>query len=415
MLARSAHETVWYTILQASEGSENLDPLRNLFPETEDFIEKRGFSNIHKAVLKVGCRNLEEDVIAHQSTIDNTDADGSTALMWAARRGNSHALNLLVQANATINSQNRFGNSALHYAAKYSDLQSVQILIKASANIHSVDSFGFTALHYAGLSKNSFARRIADCLVSAGAELDAKTCHGVTPLIISAGDNTLATVTALLDNGADINLLDNDGDSALLQSIYSNADDVTQLLLSRGATYTSWDSMGNSILHLAALSGSLRTLRILRNAKIQDVDPDALSRQGQTALQLAQARASKPDGFIRELQELLMDIRIRNADLRRAKESASEAVSEHGNDPNRRSRAFGIKLQARLLLWGQITRHTIMPGLGNFSRKLVQISFLLTLIYYGFPFICGVLGLGWVGRTLACAWYILSPGDFAEI
>ena len=391
-----------------------LKPLRNLFPGQEDFIEERGFSNIHKAVLKLGCRKLEEDIIAHPSMIDITDTDGSTALMWAARRGDRNALNLLIQANASVNSRNRVGNSALQYAARNSDLQSVQILVKANANLHNVNSRGYSALHYVAYSTNPMVRGIVDCLVAAGAELDAKDWLGITPLGICVMRNAVQAASALLDNGANTNVLDNDGDSPLLQSIFSNADDATQLLLSWGATYTSWCSMGDSILHVAALSGSLRTLETLRNVKIHIIDPDTLNRQGQTALRIAQARASKPDGFIGKLQELLMEVRDRNADLRRARMSASEAVSQHRNDPTRRSWAFGINLQARLPHSVRNIRHTVMSIPGNFWRRSVWYSFLLTFIYCGFPFICGVLGLGWAGQTLAFAWYILSPGDFME-
>ena len=386
-----------------------------MFPNYEEFIDNRGFSNIHKAVLKLGCRNLEEDIIAYRSMIDITDTDGSTALIWAARRSDRYALNLLVQANANVNYRNRYGSSALHYDVSNSDLQGVQTLIKAGANIHNVTSGGYSALHYAAVySKRSVARRLVDCLLAAGAELDVKNCYGATPLSFCAVRNTEHTASALLDNGADINARDNDGDSPLLQSIFSNADDVTQLLLSRGATYTLWFSMGHSILHLAALSGSLRTLDILRDAKIQDVDPDALSRQGQTALQVAQSRTSKPDGFITKLQELLAEIRDRDADLWRARMSGNGAISKHVNDPIRKSWSFKVYLQARSLdrVRNVCRTTTSMPG--KFWRKSIWYSFLMTFIYWALHVICGVLGLGWVGRTLAYAWDILSPGDFIE-
>ena len=392
--ARSDYDSVWNTIFQASESSENLEPLRNLFPPKEEFIEKRGFSNIHKAVLKLGCRRLEEDIIAYRSMIDITDTDGSTALMWAARRGDSHALSLLIQANASINSQNRFESSALHYAARYSDLHGVEILIKASANVNHVNSLGYSALHFLAFSKDPMIGEIVDCLATAGAKLEAKNYYGLTPLGICVQRNTVQAVCALLDNGANINVLDGDGDSLLMQSIFSNADDVTQLLLSRGATYTSWCSTGDSILHLAALSGSLRTLEILRNAKIQDVDPEAPNHRGQTALQAAQARASKSESFIEKLQELIAEVRDRNVDLQRAKMSASEAVFEHGNDSSQDFWPFGINLQAQLLQWVRNTHHTVMSIPGSIWRKSVWYSFLLILTYYGLPFICGVLGLG---------------------
>ena len=85
------------------------------------------------------------------------------------------------------------------------------------------------------------------------------------------------------------------------------------LLLSQGADYASWNSNGNSIFHEAAIAGSLNTIDILLAAKLQQVDPDAKNRQGLTALELAQQRETKPDGFVHKVRLLLVDVCSRNA------------------------------------------------------------------------------------------------------
>ena len=89
--------------------------------------------------------------------------------------------------------------------------------------------------------------------------------------------------------------MDNDGNTPLLQSVFSQADDVTQLLLFREATFTNWGSCG-LILHYVALSGGLRTLAILLAARLQGIDPDILNREGKTPLQLTQEREVKEHG-----------------------------------------------------------------------------------------------------------------------
>ena len=156
------------------------------------------------------------------------------------------------------------------------------------------------------------------------------TTHGMSPLHVCALSNQVAVAKSLLDKGAEINVISKNGE-ALSLSIFRNADDITQLLLSRGTTYETWSRTGYSILHLAALSGGLRTLNILRDAGLQNVDPDALSRLGHNAIQLALARASKPDGFVKEFQRLLADIRLRNADLKNTRATAFSVAPEHSN------------------------------------------------------------------------------------
>ena len=127
--------------------------------------------------------------------------------------------------------------------------------------------------------------------------------------------NNVITAIALLDHGANIDLLDNGGDSALHDSIYFHSDNVTQLLLSRGATYSLWCSTGENVLHSIAKSGGNRTVDIMIAAGLHGIDPDALNRERKSASQLAQERGRTEKGFVEKLHELLEDIRARNATL----------------------------------------------------------------------------------------------------
>ena len=380
-----------------------------MFPSNEDSLEERGFSKLHQAVVKLIYCDFESYVTTHKSLIDSTDSTGTTALSWAVRRGDREASRILVKAGADTNIVNKADESALHYAARYSDLESVSLLLKAGANPHQCDAMGDSVLHIKGYSAR-FATGVVQRLIEAGVDPNARNHYGASPLHMFASQNGVEAAEALIRNGANINQLDDDGDSILLQAIHSAVDDVAQLLLSYEAAYTSWDSMGNSILHDAALSGGLRTIDILRNAKLHGVDPDALNRQGKTVLQLALARNLKPEGFVEKLQGLLVEIRMRNADLRRAN---SHDHPKTANDQShcfvKHLTSFKTRFQAQL---SQLAR--TMPYSTTF-RVWIRTCLLLAATYFAFSYLSSALRFGQVVQSLTCVWSMLGPADFVEL
>ena len=387
--------------------------MRALFSDKDDKVSDRGFSPLHKAVLQLELSDLGEKIKTHKSEIDDKDVDGYTALVWASRRGNGKAIQFLVHAGADVLSPTHSGESALHYAARYSNIQAVKALLEAGADTRQVNREGLSPLHFAAESTRDVG--VIDCLISAGAELNAMTNRGMSPLHVCALSNRVAVAKSLLDKGAEINIISKNGESALLLSVYRNADDVTQLLLSRGANHGSRSGTGYSILHLAALSGSLRTLKILRDARLQYVDPDALSRQGHTAIKLAFARVSKPDGFIQKLQGLLVDIRTRNADLQNTRTTAFNVAPGHSILP--RTKIFQ--------LLPTITKTQIMHQTLSTRRYVVSCFHLRSLWYLSVTLLA--LSLFWtvyssighilnqVTQGLGFWWYMFSPGDAEEL
>ena len=395
---RSAFDIAWRHIFHGAKDPTQLESLRNLFPMNSDRMESYRLSTLHKAVLQLDYYTLEEEIEAHRSIIDGTDKDGNTALQWAAGRGDSEAVNQLLSAGADANSRSHNGASILHDAVRQSHLQIVQILLGAGADPGQVDLHGYSVLHYA---RGAGVVKVIECLVKAGAETNARDHKGGSPLKFFVIRRDVEAAKAILNLGADIDLLDDDGDSALVESMSRGSDDTTELLLSRGANYSIWYSNGCSILHLAAFFGGFRTLNILHNARLHGIDPDALSRQGQTALQIAQARTFKSDGFVERLQELLTDIRVRNANLH----------SPVRANPDKHD----------LLITSQCP-HSKQPGrragrsrLRDIVLRLVQIIMLLALIYTGSHYVYRVLELGWLVKTFTQAWSMVSPDDFMEL
>ena len=179
-------------------------------------------------------------------------------------------------------------------------------------------------------------------LIGQGAAINVAANNGVTPLHSAVNHQHYGSVKILLKQGAVVNTVDSKGESPVLNSIYKGSDDITELLLDHGADYTVWLTPRNSALHLAAIYGSLKTLRILKAHDVRGIDPDALNHEGKTAVQLAQGREKEEDGFVEELEELeelLEDIRTRNYldEQSRAESSAPSPLQSLG-------RNFGKKI-----------------------------------------------------------------------
>ncbi len=158
-------------------------------------------------------------------------ADGMTALHWAAQHDNPEIARSLIQAGAKAAAANRYGVTPLSLACVNGGEALVALLLEAGADPQAALSGGETALLTA-----SRTGRVGPvkALLARGARVEAKDEKGQTALMWAAADGHAAVVELLLAAGADARARLKSGFTPFLFAARNGRADVVRILLKAG-------------------------------------------------------------------------------------------------------------------------------------------------------------------------------------
>jgi ankyrin repeat protein len=88
-------------------------------------------------------------IAAHLKSVDESDSQGITPLMWASASNVPEAVEELLQRHADINAHSRDGRTPLMYAAAANALKAIPLLVSRGADANARDQSGRTALDWA--------------------------------------------------------------------------------------------------------------------------------------------------------------------------------------------------------------------------------------------------------------------------
>ena len=167
------------------------------------------------------------------ATVASTQ-QAATPVADAARKGDVAAVRNLVKQGADASAPQADGMTALHWAAERADLATADILIRAGASLSAETRLGqYTPLHLA--ARNGSAE-VLTALIKAGSNVKALTASGSTALHLAAGAGSAAAVAALIDGGSDVNARDSvNGQTPLIFAVSGGHVAAMKTLIAKGA------------------------------------------------------------------------------------------------------------------------------------------------------------------------------------
>jgi ankyrin repeat protein len=177
------------------------------------------------------------------------DDQGVTPLLLACENGSPAVVEKLLARGADPNLTQFNGVSPLMMAARGGKLAVVQPLLARGAKVDAtIDATGQTALMWATAERHWPIMR---ALIAAGAEVNARSKIGFTPLLFAARNGDIDAAKILLAAGARVNQPGADGTHALPLAIVSGRGDFAMFLIDQGAD-PNGTMHGVGALHAAA-------------------------------------------------------------------------------------------------------------------------------------------------------------------
>ena len=233
-------------------------------------------------------RDAVRSLLKQRVDVNSPEADGATALAWAAHWDDMETADLLIRAGANVNAANTYGVTPLSLACTNQNAAMVEKLLKSGANpngvpggipvlmtaartgnvdtvklllTHGTDvnakepARGQTAMMWAIAEKHS---EVARLLIDHGADVNARSTSGFTPLLFAAQQGDLDSARMLLEAGAKVNDASPADGSALVVATHSGHEAFALLLLTKGADPNAKDAFGVTAMHYALLKGLAR-------------------------------------------------------------------------------------------------------------------------------------------------------------
>lgn len=211
-------------------------------------------------------------------TLGASPGDGAASskeLFEAVDRGDRQQTLAALRRGADVNAGDTGGYTALHRACAAGNLSIVTLLLEAGAGVDARTATGETPLHRAA------SREVAEQLVQKGADIHARENEsGMTPLF----NADAGTSAYLLARGADVNAITPKGMTPLIWAAYWKSIDKVSVLLKRGADVNAGAGSTKTALHVAANWGHVAIASLLLEA---GADPNARDGSGWTPLHWA--------------------------------------------------------------------------------------------------------------------------------
>ena len=233
-------------------------------------------------------------LIENGADVNVSSNNGTNALIEASSNGHIEVVKLLIENGAGVNTFNNYEQTPLIEASKKGHVEIVRLLLNEGANVKAGAFENRTSLFYASEAGQSditstientsdvnsntinIYLKIIKLLIDNGADVNAIDDTGWTPLIIASSTKNVDVVRLLIENGADVNHIDNEGTTPISIALSNGNIEIVRSLIENGAD----DNYNSDMLLLhASRVGTIETVRFLieQGVNIDAVDDDGLS------------------------------------------------------------------------------------------------------------------------------------------
>ncbi|XP_039547785.1 kinase D-interacting substrate of 220 kDa B isoform X4 [Pimephales promelas] len=221
------------------------------------------------SAAKEGHVEVVKELLENSAYIEHRDSGGWTALTWASYKNRVEVATVLLENGANpITTGLQYSVYPIIWAAGRGHSEIVKLLLEHGAKVNCSDKYGTTPLIWAA-RKGHY-----DCvmhLLENGADVDQEGANSMTALIVAVKGGYTEVVKELLKRNPNVNMTDKDGNTALMIAAKEGYTEIVQDLLDAGTYVNIPDRGGDTVLIGAVRGGHVEIVRALLH-KYADID-----------------------------------------------------------------------------------------------------------------------------------------------
>ncbi len=288
------------TPLALSIGFDKKNVIRSLLEAGVDPNYKLGSMNsmrshFHYYIVKA--RKIDKSIfdlfVKKGADLEVMDFYTDTPLISASELEYSRNENakLLVGAGANIQAGNKFGKTPLMNAVFSQNLELIQFFLNSGAPVDQQDKSGNSALIAminvgAGVDSDKRKPQIIKILLDSGANINLTNNEGNTALHEATVGGRVSTLNFLLEQNPDVTVQNLKKKTALDQAIINEDWQIVKILLTADKDLDRLDSYGSTMLHSAILNEKIELIKLLLAS---GANKDAKDKWGKTCSEFAKS------------------------------------------------------------------------------------------------------------------------------
>ena len=287
------------TPLVLASHNENVDAVNMLLKVGADTNISFNDTCLHHVLRRRCSKEMLQAIINHGAEINATDTNGRTALMIACAKGNSDAINTLLEAGADPKITDADGETCLYYAVDGCCSKEVlQIIINHGADVNATNTNNVTALMTAYKKSNAdaicvflnagasrdvvvadrnicfhdavsraFSKEVLQAMISHGSDVNSTNTNNVTPLMMACQKGNIDVISVLLTAGSNPNLANDDGDTWLHCCVEVGCSkEVLEAIINHGVDVNAANNINVTALMIACQKADIDAIGVLLNA-----------------------------------------------------------------------------------------------------------------------------------------------------